>query len=169
MLKLLFGNINKEKAVEKLGRPFLAWPDAVIEIEYGYDILNDSEFFKKALLEVDKCDVPLRNVARDIETGNTHSFDRVSTGVKTLWLMSHVEEGKYAFMSSWIGENCYQLMLDLSKTRDIYLYDDSEFLTYADESITGEFEDLYTGSIVKVDNNEGFDYMIDKEYNVWLG
>lgn len=63
--------------------------------------------------------MPMKNVIRD-----THDIYKVSTGVKTLWLACI--EADYTFLSEWFGPNCYQRLFDISKTRNIYMYEDSK-------------------------------------------
>jgi len=64
--------------------------------------LNDDVEFAKYLKEIDQCDIPMPNVVRDLLTGNTHSFDKVSTGVRMLWLMVRFSDSFYIRHSGWV-------------------------------------------------------------------
>ena len=64
--------------------------------------LNDDVEFAKYLKEIDQCDIPMPNVVRDVWTGNTHSFDKVSTGVRMLWLMVRFSDSFYIRHSGWV-------------------------------------------------------------------
>lgn len=63
----------------------------------GIDLNKDKDF-ERYLKEIDKCDIPLPNVARDLLTGKTHSFDKISTGARMLWLMQDFAD-EYLFLS----------------------------------------------------------------------
>lgn len=126
--------------------------------------MNNDEFYIRSVGEIDKCDIPMRNVLRDLITGETHSFDKVSGGVKSLWLMYYYNE-EYIFPTRYFGQNCYNLVVDISKDRDIYLYDDANMM---DEDESGEcigvFTDFHTGEIVSFENDRAFEYVTKKGY-----
>lgn len=163
MLKVVFTKTEEEaeKLVSKEIEPF---PDALFQLTADFNELNNSDYFKKLLKEIDNCDIPMNNVVRDIFTGETHSFDKISTGVIALWLIYKDKECKYLHCTQWLGENCYQLLFDLGEEQDIYMYDDSEFLFEALPDLHGRFEDLLTGEIVQVEGNSGWMHCIQRGY-----
>lgn len=165
MLYLLFqAKVSEEEAEQMTGRKWLAQPDRwFLRLSDEVD-LNTDETFIKYLYEIDKCDIPMRNVARDLLTGDTHSFDKISTGVRMLWFMRYHPE-KFLFPSQFLGENCYQGAIDLSIDRDIYIYEDSNmFDTDEIEKCKGTFTDYHTGEVVNVNNYEAFDYFWERGY-----
>jgi hypothetical protein len=167
MINMIFENACELEAAEKLtGVKFIEFPDYVFNIlTMGYD-LNQDDYFKKLLLEIDGCDVPLPNVVRDIKTNRTSSFDKVSTGVRVLWLIKN-HPSEYLYPTQWLGENCYQELFNLGKEVDVYIYEDSRmFLQDGAELCTGEFVDVLTGSTVTVDNDNGYEYYMKMDYNV---
>lgn len=89
-----------------------------------FDLNTDGDFIKY-LREIDQCDIPMPNVVRDLITGQTHSFDKVSTGVGVLWLMSRFPK-RFLYPTQWLGQNCYQAMFDLGNLYDIYVFEDSD-------------------------------------------
>jgi hypothetical protein len=165
MLKFMFSNKIDEKEAENLcNRKYIEFPDTeFMRLSRKHDLNND-QYFIKFLHDIDGCDIPMKNVARDLITGNTHSFDKVSTGVRVLWLMA-VYPDKFLYPTQWLGENCYQAMFDLGKERDIYIYEDSDmFSQKLADKIEGELYDCHTDKVVSVSNDKGFDYVIDMGY-----
>lgn len=163
MVNVLFAKkIKLDEAATVTGKKLLEYPDALFRyLTRGYD-LNKDEIFVKALLDIDKCDIPMDNVARDLLTGRTHSFDKVSTGVMTVWLLSKCSE-EYLLETKWLGENCYRSVFELAKDRDIYLYDNSQmFLTDEVEECNSDWKDYHTGNVVNV--TDSFDYCVDMGY-----
>lgn len=116
-----------EEAVNITGRKWANIPDNNFEFDSRKHDLNNDEFLRKCLLEVGNKTIPMPNVIRDEVTGITHSFDKMSTGVKVLWLLYHYPE-KYLIETCFIGPNCYEILMDLSETKDIILYDNSNML-----------------------------------------
>lgn len=139
---------DMREAARIVGKPLLLWPDSYFcddlrKLDVSYD-----PWFIKFLRDVDRCDIPLPNVARDLLTGMTHSFDKISTGVRTLWLMRY-HASEWLFPSEYLGENCYQSMLDLSTEVDVIVYNSSNMLCseiegYSMDNCTGTFCDYKT-------------------------
>jgi hypothetical protein len=164
---MYFDSVYDEKDVESItGKKIIEFPDDLFEILQRDFNLNKDDDFIKFLRVIDECDIPLPNVARDIETGETHSFDKVSSGVKMLWLIAKFSN-KYIFPTCWLGENCYQSMFDLGSIYDFDVYEDSNMFAqeYCIEECTGKFKDYKTGDVVTIDNDNGWDYVLDHHYN----
>ncbi len=173
MLNIIFQDDMTEKEAERLsGRKWLQFPDDQFHYLSNEDTLSDDLWFIKALKDIDRCDIPMKCVARDLITGRTHSFDRISTGVKMVWLMRYHAD-KFLFPSQYLGENCYQCVLDASTCRnDIFLYDDSDMLYresqgYCLDACTGLFNDYVKNKIVELNGNRKLyiasDYGCDRE------
>lgn len=165
MIKMFFKRAQEvEEAEAVTGVKYIEFPDDVFEmLRRGYD-LNSDDLFLKYLKEIDMCDVPMPNVARDLLTGQTHSFDKVSTGVRVLWLMARFPT-QFLYPTQWLGQNCYQAMFDLGDVCDIYVYEDSDiFDEEVMEECTGSFMDMNNGKIVKVDDDNGYDYIATMNY-----
>lgn len=162
MLRVVFQSDKTEaEAAALVQRPWLKFPDIAFKrLTREYDINKDDDF-KRFLFEVDRCDLPMPNVVRDIPTGSTHSIDRVSTGVKMLWLMArHAED--YLFPSQYLGENCYLSMFELSKTRDIYLYEDSDMFVSKEADVVGYvIHDEVSDKDIELGCERGIDYTIE--------
>lgn len=165
MINMYFESvISIEDLEQKLGLRYIEFPDAVFDTLKRKHNLNTDPYFIKFLKEIDNCDIPMPNVARDLYTMDTHSFDKVSTGVRVLWLMARYPD-KYLYPTQWLGENCYQSMFDLGKEFDISVYEDSDMFSQAlIDECTGQFRDMHTGQIVTIDNDYGFDYVAMKNY-----
>lgn len=165
MVYMIFDKcMTEEEAAQKVNRKYIEYPDGEFEVLARDHDLNTDEIFIRALKEIDRCDIPMRNVARDLLTGDTHSFDKVSTGVRVIWLMARYPD-KFLFPTQWLGENCYQMMFDIGKEFDFYVYEDSDMFSQDGvEDCTGYFTDLVTGEEVCVDNDNGFEYMADHLY-----
>jgi len=165
MIKMFFHRVQEIEEVEKAaGVKYINFPDDVFELLRREFDLNNDEYFLKYLREIDLCDVPLPNVARDLLTGQTHSFDKVSTGVRVLWLMARFPD-RFLYPTQWLGENCYQAMFDLGEMRDIFIYEDSDIFDEEEmEECTGSFEDMHTGKVVKVDCDNGYEYITEMNY-----
>lgn len=137
-----------EEAIKIVGKPRLTWADGVFnEYALTHD-LNKDPWFAYVLKEIDRCDIPMPNVARDIQTGRTHSFDKVSTGVRVAWLMRYYPD-KWLFPSAYLGENCYQAMLNAGSYEDIIVYNNSNMLCseiqgYCMDNCSGTFCDYKT-------------------------
>lgn len=164
MLYLIFMNVTEEKASELTGKKVIDNPAAWFNW-YSRDYnLNQDDFFIKALREIDNCDIPMPNVVRDIMTGDTHSFDRVSNGIKSLWLMYHKPQ-EFLYLASFFGENCYRLLFEMSKDRDIIVYDDVEMLR---EDILDNqeiiFMDYLKNTLVKTSFPDCSDYYMNEVY-----
>lgn len=127
----------------------------------NHDLNNDS-FFRRCCGEIDKADIPYPNVLRDIYTGTTHSFDIVSGGVMALWLLYYYNT-KYLMPTRYFGENCYQILLDISKEKDIYVYDDADMLSspYLNQC-SGVLTDYKSKRIVCSNNWEALMMAIDE-------
>ena len=166
MLYVLFQNVVTEEEAEKLtGRKMVTHTDAEFYFRTEGLDLNNDDFFKMCIEEIDRCDVPFRNVVRDLITGETHSFDRVSSGVKALWLMNYKNK-ELILPSAYFGPNCYRILVESSKTRDIYIYDDAAMMSNeeADNECIGCFTDYHTGTIVEFGDDRAWDYTMDMEY-----
>lgn len=166
MLYLLFcRDVEEDEAAEMFGKPILEYPDSTFKYmvtQTDEDVSGDPEF-QRILRKIDNSDVPMKNVIRDIPTGDTHDIYKTSTGVQTLWLIAH--EAEYTFLSEWLGPNCYQELFDIAKKCDVYMYDDSDmFIQEAAESLVGEFTDFKTGDVVTVGNDATMDYLEEKGY-----
>lgn len=136
-------------AAKAAGKPYLTFPDTWFNVKSRGFNLSADPWFNRILEEVDVCDIPFPDVARDLVTGKTHSFDKVSTGVRTLWLMYHFPND-WLYPSQWLGENCYQAMFDASKDKDIVVFNDSNMLMrrcegYCMDSCSGTFKDFKRG------------------------
>lgn len=145
-------------AAAAVGKPYLNFPDDhFAEISRGRDLFND-EWFKRVLLEVDIADVPMVGVIRDLRTNTGHSIDKVSTGVKVMWMLKYFPND-YTYPSQWLGENCFQLLLDLSVEQDIVIFDDSGMLyrggaKYCMNNCHGQFQDFKRGTIYTITPGE---------------
>ena len=152
MLYIIFDTIPEEEASALFKKPILENPDGeflILVEECGFEI-SANPYFQKILKYIDNADVPMPNVIRDIPTGLTSDIFKVSTGVKTLWLTAIGEN--YTFLSEWYGPNCLQELLDISKHRDIYVYDDSRMFGLANvKDLKGKFTDFMTGAVYELD------------------
>lgn len=165
MLNIIFQVcMSLEDAAKLLDKKIIRNPDIEFEFKSRKHDLNKDEFFKRCLLEVDECDIPMDNVARDLLTGRTHSFDRISTGVKTLWLLKNYGDD-CLLESCKLGPNCYKLAVEISKDKDIYLYDNSDMMVNeeADECV-GEFKDYITGDVIEFGEDRAFHYIGKRGY-----
>lgn len=137
-------------AVSVTGKKYLEVPRAAFAGLSNDKMLSTDPWFKRILKEVDRADL-VGCAALDPYTGNSHSFDRVSTGVKTLWLMYHYPD-RFLYASQWLGENCYQAALDAGAEKDIVVFDDSKMLcrmegAYYLDNCRGQFQDFKRGTI----------------------
>lgn len=153
MLYVLFEKYYTEEEAAKLtNRNMLVGTESAFNVKRDGVDLNKDEFFKRCCKEVDLCDIPFRNVLLDTLNGETHSFDKVSGGVRALWLMRHFHE-EFILPSCFMGPNCYALMVESSADRDIYIYDDSEmFLELVADELKGQFVDYHSKEVVTLDN-----------------
>lgn len=158
MVNFIFRDTSVEQAEKLTGLKYLNFPDDWFStLSAKYDLNKDGAFVKY-LREVDECDIPMPNVVRDLVTGTTHSFDKVSTGVKTLWLINHFP-GKFLYPSCFLGQNCYQQLFDVGKDKDIFIYDDSDMLVNEEADMcTGKFKDYLRGNIIELGNERGYIY-----------
>lgn len=141
-------------AAKAAGRPYLDFPDSWFSMLSRDHNLNQDPWFEKFVREVDECDIPMPNVIRMLDTGETHSFDRVSTGVKALWLMYYYPD-RWLYPSQWLGENCYQSMLDIGAEKDLIVLNDSKMLIseidgYCMDKCRGQFRDFKRGTIYTI-------------------
>ena len=145
---------TEEEAATLTGLELIKYKkDAFIILSRKVD-LNQDMFFKRCVEEIDLCDIPFPNVIRDPLTGNTHSFDKVSGGVTAMWLMNYYND-RYIMPTSYFGENCYQIMLDISKEKDVYVYDDAGMLyTKEIDECKGVFTDYKTKRVIVCENRE---------------
>ncbi len=132
----------------------------------GYD-LNRDDFFIKIVDYIDQCDLIADGVLYRRPSKTTHSVERVSGGVKTVWLMYHHYQ-EYIFPSSFLGENCYQPAFWAAEDRDIWVYDDSSMMFaeddgYCMQNCHGKFYDFHKKKIIDLDA-PGFDCI---EYFDW--
>lgn len=165
MLYVLFQSVyTEDEAAEITKRKLINNTKAEFLTQSRNHDLNNDEFFSKCCLEIDRSDIPFPNVLRDLPTGQTHSFDRISGGIMSLWLMYNYND-IYLFPSCYFGENCYQIVLDISKDKDIYIYEDSGMMDTKELSAcTGVFTDMKTGKIVGCSNHEAFYYTAEMGY-----
>lgn len=164
MLYILLGEYDDDKAEKMIGKPIRKFADYIWSLQLDFKSLNNSLIYKRAVTEIDNGKIIAPNIIQDIPSGDTYPFQKSSTGVLTLCLIEHDNAGEYSYQSQWLGPNCYQILFDMSKNKDIYIHDDSDMFTFADDSLTGEFIDLRTGELVKVFDGNGFDYCIEKGY-----
>lgn len=163
MIYILFqDDYTEEEAALAVNKKMIVNTDTAFETRRRDHDLNYDRYFRDLLKAIDRCDVPMRNVARDLLTGETHSFDRISGGIKSLWLMHHYNKD-YIFPSCYFGENCYKFVFNDGKDRDIYIYEDSGmFATDEIEECVGVFTNYKTKEVIDVKN--GFDYTIANGY-----
>ncbi len=155
MLNILFEyDMTEEEAERVSDKKKLEFPDEYF-VDYIYKgVLNSDKYFEQLVKDIDNCYIPEPGVIKDIATGLAHPISEVSTGVKMLWLMKN-EPDKWLYLSHYLGENCYQHMLDLSKDRDIWLYECSRMMTtrmdgYSLDGCIGKFNDYVKSNIVEV-------------------
>jgi hypothetical protein len=169
MVNIIFSKImSMEEAEEATGLKYLDFPDEWFNrIARNHD-LNKDEYFKQVLSEIDDSDIPMPNVVRFRKNMSTHPFDKVSTGVRMLWLMNYYPN-RFLYPSQWLGPNCYRSLFELGKSKDIIIYDDSEMLVNeeADDCTGLRFKDFHTGDIVELGEDKGYDYFMQREYGVW--
>ena len=165
MLYVLFSKVvSEEEASALIGRKLIKFVDAEYRVRINQNALNNDAFFIRCCKEIDICDIPMPNVLRDIRSGETHSFYRVSGGIMSMWLMYHYTDS-FLFQSAYFGENCYQILLDIGKEKDVYVYDNADMLCKEEfDACTGCFTDYHTGTVVEVGDDRAFDYAIDTEY-----
>lgn len=162
MVNIIFQEDKTEDEASKLcGREWLKFPDIWFKkLSYNCD-LNKDPFFRECLLEVDRCDIPMDNVIRDIITGKTHSVDKISTGVKMLWLMKNYSD-KFLFPSQYLGENCYALAYKIGNDVELYIYDDSDMFVHDEADIEGYvLRDVVLNQDIVLGNGKAFDYILD--------
>lgn len=166
MLYMLFHrDVEEDEAAKLFNKPILEFPDSVFDYEArnSDDNVSMNTYFQEIIKEIDRADVPMKNVIRDIPTGDTRDIYKTSTGAKTLWLA--YKGMNYTFLSEWFGPNCYQRLFDISKDVDIYMYDDSDMFNYEKaEKIIGEFTDFKTGELIKVDYDNAYEYLESRGY-----
>ena len=165
MLHVLFETAySEEEAVLISNRVMIENTKSEFLTRSRYHDLNTDPFFIKCCAEIDKCDIPMPNVLRDVLTGNTHSFDKISGGVMSLWLMFHYSD-KYLFPSCYFGENCYQLLFDICKEKDIYIYENSQMMCRPEiRECIGTFTDSKTGKIVQCKGYNAFLFVSEMGY-----
>lgn len=79
MIYILFqDDYTEEEASLAVNKKMIANTDTAFETRRRGHDLNYDRYFRELLKYIDICDVPMRNVARDLLTGETHSFDRIS-------------------------------------------------------------------------------------------
>lgn len=157
MLYIVFAK-SDEEASKLTGKQCLEFPDIIfMRMTSKHDFWID-ELFKRLIKEIDDCDMPMKNVIRDLKTENTHDIQKVSTGVKSMWLAAHTQD--YVIQSKWFGENCYQVLFDISQNTDIIVYDDSAmFFSKEGREVRGVFTDYITGEIVHlINDNSAMDF-----------
>lgn len=166
MLYVIFQTLmNQEDAERAVSRKYVSFPNEefmVMVQDRRVNLNNDKEFLR-ILEKVDHCDVPFPNVLRDLYTGDTHAFTEISTGSRMMWLMKEASD-RFLFPSCFFGQNCYQTVFDLSKDRDIYVYDDADMMwEEAAEQCRGTFTNYVDGSVLEiVDDMSLFNYMAGK-------
>ena len=167
MLYILFPSVmSEDEASAAVGRKMIKYVDSEFRVRANQNKLNYDMFFIKCCREIDQCDIPVANVLRDLRSGETHSFDRVSGGVMSMWLMYHYSE-EFLFPTAYFGENCYQILLDMSTYKDVYVYDNAGMVTKEEaEKCIGKFTDFHTGIVVNFGDNKAFDYAIDIGYQI---
>lgn len=165
MLYILFHTAyTEEEAAKVTGRKLVTHTDAEFSVATRELDLNEDELFLNCVKEIDTCDVPFPNVIRDLYTGNTHSFDRVSSGAKAMWLLGRLHE-KFIMPSAFFGPNCYKILVELSKDRDIYIYEDAHMFGYPEsDELEGVFTDFKTKQVVELGGYTAFDYICDMGY-----
>lgn len=152
--------MSEEAAAKVFGKPILDDPDLVfwnkvMNSRLETAITNDSEF-QRILKEIDNADVPMPNVIRDIPTGITHDIFKTSTGVQTLWLTANAPD--YTFLSEWYGPNCYQELFNISKEKDILLFENSDMFYFADlENLKGVFTEFTTKKVFQLNGDDTLD------------
>ena len=76
-------------------------------------------------------------------------------------MISRDKEAKLLHESQWFGESCYQLLLDMSKGMDIYIYDNARMWCYEEaETLTGQIHDVLRNTTIDLcGGGEWFNYM----------
>ena len=90
-----------------------------------YDTFFNEEWFlqpivKRIILEVEK--LKQRDILLNDEYGHPISPYSISTGSKTLILMAQDFTNESCFRLSNLGDNCYNILEDIAKTKDIFIY-----------------------------------------------
>ena len=165
MLYVLHQNAyTEEEASVATGLPLIKYKKDLFLYKTESVDLNKDDFFRMCVKEIDLCDIPMRNVVRDLATGETHSFDKVSGGVMALWLMYNYYDA-YMMPTCYFGENCYQIVLDISKDRDIYVYDDADMLNSIEfEKCKGTITDFKTKKVATCENEQVLNLTLEEGY-----
>lgn len=138
-------------AVAAIGKPYCQYPDANFNLRADFDTLHEDSRFCKWLREIDNATIACPGQALDLFNNRLHSFEKVSTGVKTLWLLYNLPD-LYTYPTQWLGENCYQQLLDIGAEKDIVVFDDSNMLkrryrNFRLDNCHGQFQDFLRGKV----------------------
>ena len=155
---------TEEYAAWLTGRELVTHTDYLFDFKSRKHNLNNDVIFKQCVLEIDKCDIPMDNVIRELATGRTRSFDKISSGAKALWLMYYYCDS-ILMPTAYFGPNCYRLLVEFSKERDIYIYDDADMCVYEEADMcNGCFTDFKTGEVVEFGEDRAYDYITKMRY-----
>lgn len=157
-----------EEASKLVNKPIEPYPGDSFLFRSKKVDLNSDELFKRLVREIDNCDIPMKNVLRNLATGDTYPLTNACGGTKAIWMIGQDKKAELLHTNEWFGDNCYQALFDLSKGQDIYLYDClTMWAEYEAEFLRGEFYDILKKRLVKLDHDDaGYDYFMEAYYGV---
>lgn len=135
MLKLYYGELEGTKYTG----------DGWFENQLGAEYL-ETEFSKSVVKRIDKSDVYDKNLIISPILGGIPP-ERLSGGTKTLICIKYTD---WVFSITAMGENCYPILAEIAKEKDIVLTCDRTMALY----LYGFFGDIYIENSGKVVNND---------------
>lgn len=98
--------------------------DTILSVDRYFDnwfdeTYLDDDYAKRIVSEVDKCEVisPYNIISPVL---GSISYTLLSGGCKALLMLKYMDDVKIDF--SYLGGNCYQLLVDIAKEKDICIY-----------------------------------------------
>lgn len=149
---------SQEEAQEVTGRKITNFVANLFEFysQYKKEFAGEDPMYKIFVSEIDDGELLTPDIIKDRRTRRTYSPERSSSGVHMLWLMK-AHNKDLLFRTSRFGDNCLPLIFELSKSYDIYLYDESHLFVrgYTEDGSNkyrfhlqhGKFTDFKTGDV----------------------
>lgn len=113
MLYIYFGSISYETSPDEYVKHIDSWFNNYFEESW-----TDNEWAKRVIKEIDDTDLITPTVISSKWLGTT-SIESISGGAKSL-IMANATE-RLVFNGNNFGDNCFPLLLELSKTKDIMI------------------------------------------------
>ena len=156
-----YKQMELEEAASLVKRRIIENPDEVFNMLTTKEELFNSKLIHDMANEIENADIIGNGVLVSRYNGDYYTFKEMAGGVKTIYLLDKYCN-EFILESCFFGENCYKFLFEISKTKDIYIYENSNMLLKPEVNNVniGTFTDFVTKRVVDTGDNKPAKYIL---------